>query len=296
MNLVTGFYCLAKEIRCGINQTKAAFGKVRKECHMEYKKCTVCNAIFPETIVYFHKKKGGKNGLASLCKECGRVNSKKQYIQNQEKRKLARRIYVKNNTDLVKESKRQYYERNKERISQQKKKYCEENKDYVKQLKADSYRRNIKHTKLYLSENREQQKLYTKRYYKENMQREKLRTKLYRINNREYFRNYEQKRRSIKNSLLCTLTSDEWENTIEYFENSCCYCGKKAPLEQEHFIPLTKRGGYTSDNIIPACKSCNSSKNNSDFFEWYPRQEFYNTERENKIISYINDSVKIQIS
>ena len=58
-------------------------------------------------------------------------------------------------------------------------------------------------------------------------------------------------------------------------------------LHQEHFIPLSKGGEYTHNNIIPACKSCNSSKQDTDFFEWYPTYEEYNEEREQFILEYL---------
>ncbi len=58
-------------------------------------------------------------------------------------------------------------------------------------------------------------------------------------------------------------------------------------LHQDHFIPLTKGGGYTKENIIPACRSCNASKQNADFEEWYPQYEYYSKEREQKILDYM---------
>ena len=63
-------------------------------------------------------------------------------------------------------------------------------------------------------------------------------------------------------------------------------------LHQEHFIPLSKGGGYTHNNIIPACRSCNSSKWNNNFFDWYPKQEFYSEEKENFILNFILNYLK----
>ena len=59
------------------------------------------------------------------------------------------------------------------------------------------------------------------------------------------------------------------------------------PLEQEHFIPLSKGGGYSMGNIIPACRACNASKSDKDFFEWYPEYKYYSEERENKILDFL---------
>ena len=92
------------------------------------------------------------------------------------------------------------------------------------------------------------------------------------------FRN--QRRRARLAQLPHTLTADEWEESLEYFNNECAYCGdSECNLEQEHIIPVSKGGGYTADNIIPACRACNASKKDRDLEEWYSEQEFFNIGR-----------------
>jgi 5-methylcytosine-specific restriction endonuclease McrA len=105
---------------------------------------------------------------------------------------------------------------------------------------------------------------------------------------REKIRYYSQKREALKRRLLADFNAEEWELCKKVFNNKCCYCNKKAELTQDHFIPLSKGGEYTKSNIVPACASCNSSKNKKDFFEWYPQQEFYDKKREQKILNYLN--------
>ncbi len=84
----------------------------------------------------------------------------------------------------------------------------------------------------------------------------------------ENMRYHAQKRIAIKNQLPNTFTKNDWETALKFFENSCAYCGKKEKLAQEHFIPISRKGGYTPDNIIPACKSCNSRKSNRSPEKW----------------------------
>ena len=49
---------------------------------------------------------------------------------------------------------------------------------------------------------------------------------------------------------------------------ACCYCGSRDYLSADHLIP-TKRGGANSgDNLVWACRSCNSSKCARDALEW----------------------------
>jgi 5-methylcytosine-specific restriction endonuclease McrA len=89
-------------------------------------------------------------------------------------------------------------------------------------------------------------------------------------------------------SLPHTLTDAEWEEIKRHFGHKCAYCGKKRPLQREHFIPLSKGGEYTHNNIIPACAECNWSKLDRDFNEWYPAQPFYSEARERRILRYLN--------
>ena len=72
-----------------------------------------------------------------------------------------------------------------------------------------------------------------------------------------------------------TLTLKQWEQIKKDFDYKCAYCGITETehynqfnerLHQEHFYAMSKGGGLTHNNIIPACKSCNSSKGTKDFF------------------------------
>ncbi len=69
--------------------------------------------------------------------------------------------------------------------------------------------------------------------------------------------------RARKRGLPATLTLDEWEDILFLFDHRCAYCmGVDLKLEQDHFIPVSKGGGYTLDNIVPACRPCNATKGN----------------------------------
>jgi len=88
--------------------------------------------------------------------------------------------------------------------------------------------------------------------------------------------------------LPATLTLNQWKQIKEDFNYQCAYCGKHLEnLTQDHFIALENGGEYTKENIIPACMSCNTSKRDKDFFEWYPQQDFYSKEREKRILEHL---------
>lgn len=79
----------------------------------------------------------------------------------------------------------------------------------------------------------------------------------------------------------------QWEEIKKHFDYKCAYCGKDLPLAQEHFLALSKEGEYTLNNIIPSCKSCNSSKATKDFFKWYPNYKNYSKKRERAILKFL---------
>ena len=49
---------------------------------------------------------------------------------------------------------------------------------------------------------------------------------------------------------------------------ACCYCGSRAFLSVDHLIPTKYGGANTGDNLVWACRSCNSSKCARDVIEW----------------------------
>ncbi len=53
---------------------------------------------------------------------------------------------------------------------------------------------------------------------------------------------------------------------------SCCYCGGKDHLSVDHLIPTSRGGPNTGDNLVWACRPCNSSKNAKDVLEWLAAQ------------------------
>lgn len=84
--------------------------------------------------------------------------------------------------------------------------------------------------------------------------------------------------------IIENYTAEEWQEKEKEFSYSCAYCGSSALLTCDHIIPLSKGGRNIISNIVPACLSCNSSKNASDIIEWYTKQDFFNEARLNKVI------------
>lgn len=54
-------------------------------------------------------------------------------------------------------------------------------------------------------------------------------------------------------------TVDEWQAKLDEYDGLCFYCDRPATT-RDHWIPVSKGGPDTIDNIVPACTSCNSRK------------------------------------
>jgi 5-methylcytosine-specific restriction endonuclease McrA len=65
-----------------------------------------------------------------------------------------------------------------------------------------------------------------------------------------------------------TFTLEEFTKLCTTFSFCCVYCGQPKPLGPDHVIPLARGGSNSIDNIVPACRSCNSSKGVKTFSEY----------------------------
>lgn len=250
-------------------------------------KCRGCQTLYEASTDNYRKNKRGYLGLSARCKGCDR----KYRIENKAR---------------IAEAKRDWEARNRERVRKRKREYAEKHREYLRKYRAEYYQKN-KNGKIrdYRSENREyilhQRSEYrernrhllrdkAKRYYREKGDEIKARKKEYVKSNLDKYRRYAQERKARLAGLDTGLSEEDWESCKKDFSHKCAYCGKEKKLSQEHFIPLSKGGEYTHNNIIPACKSCNSSKHNKSFFEWFPEQPFYSKQREERILRYLEYS------
>lgn len=68
------------------------------------------------------------------------------------------------------------------------------------------------------------------------------------------------------------LTDEQWSALIDAW-GGCAYCGATdAALQRECVLAISRGGRYTLDNVVPACRSCNSSKCNAEVTGWMRRK------------------------
>ena len=231
---------------------------------MGTKICYTCKREL--TIDNFCKNLHNKDGLNTYCRECVKEVSRKY-----------RETTLIDKTEYNKK----YRLEHKPEILAYEKRYRE---THVLEIKMRGKRHREKYPE-YSIKYREEHKEYIAKWHKEN----------YKNNHGlEYHTMMGQRRRSRMKELGHTLTIKQWKQIKIDFNNKCAYCNRELPLNQEHFISVVNYGEYTVNNIIPSCKSCNSSKGIKDFFEWYPKHKYYSKRRENKILKYLHYDNGIQ--
>lgn len=66
------------------------------------------------------------------------------------------------------------------------------------------------------------------------------------------------------------LRKSQWWNR-KCAEGKCYYCAGEIPpreLTMDHIVPIIRGGKSAKNNLVPACKDCNSKKKYSLPLEW----------------------------
>lgn len=83
-----------------------------------------------------------------------------------------------------------------------------------------------------------------------------------------------QRRRTKRLALFAhDLTDHQWASLKEAW-GGCAYCGASGvPLQRDCVLPISRGGRYTLENVVPACRRCNSSKCNDEVTTWLRRKD-----------------------
>lgn len=247
------------------------------------KQCYKCGIELP--IEMFDMKSSSKDGYDSICKEC-----KSKY--NKE--------YREKNKEMLREKAKQRRTENRDAINAKKKEYYQEHKDEIL-LKQAEYRQTHKEQKAatdkkYAQENKDKILQYQKEYREEHKLSNAEYQKQYRMKNKdkldEYkkaphtrYKNYQRNAKSKNRNF--DLSEEDF---IEITQLPCIYCGDYSDIyENEPFNGVDRIDsnlGYSIDNCVPCCTTCNRMKLDLDVNGWigkmkqiinhYNQQSLYN--------------------
>ena len=77
----------------------------------------------------------------------------------------------------------------------------------------------------------------------------------------------------------------------DHWNCTCAYCEQQFLSDQltiDHVTPKCRGGDDGTQNLIPACTSCNKSKGSNNWLTWMRQTFGYRPQREQLILSWIN--------
>jgi 5-methylcytosine-specific restriction endonuclease McrA len=181
--------------------------------------------------------------------------AKAKYLGNRDAILAQKREYAARTADARAEYRENYYKENREKIIEKAAK--------LRALKREELAR---WQREYRQKNQELMWERDRKYYQQHRERnlrsksEWGKTEVGRLKQRAK----NQIRRARKNSVPHNLKVSDIVCLKALSKGRCFYCGNKRKLTIDHIIPISKGGGHTRDNVVMACKSCNSSKNAKD--------------------------------
>lgn len=275
--------------------------KEKPVCREGYKICSKCGKELPATEEFFRKDKRGRGGLYSQCNSCRNKASLDRYYKMKEEhpekfKERNRKLHERNYPDKASRrdaEQREWYTDHKDEIDMRTERrkevrrlWIEEHPDEWAALQEE-YRENerfLRRRSMHIKRMQDPEAVRARKRAYEATHRDEINAR--KRAHPEWDCMHNERRRAAKAKVESTLTKAEWFATIEYFGNVCAYCGRPMKLTQDHFVPVSAGGGLTKANTIPACLSCNSSKQARPFAEWYKGTEFYSPEREQRILAF----------
>lgn len=134
----------------------------------------------------------------------------------------------------------------------------------------------------------------SRKYYRTNSKERMEYIRKWREDNPEKEALIALRRRARKRSLPHSITEEEWETTLKYFNGGCALTGETYEIHRDHVIPLsTGHGGTIVENLIPLRADLNITKNNRNIFEWFSNnKEHFELEQRkfDELVEYLADT------
>lgn len=125
--------------------------------------------------------------------------------------------------------------------------------------------------KRYRKRNPEKLRVKSLRWHQSNPEKAAAKRRKYHLSHPEIKRDVDQRRRT-RTARGRGISTPEWREIKQGTAGLCMYCACKATLTIDHIEPIARGGLHDPDNVVPACKSCNSSKNDTPLLIWLARR------------------------
>lgn len=254
-----------------------------------FKLCNTCNQS--KLITEFGLRKDSTDGHKGKCKVCEHEYKKEWSVKNKDRIVKEKKIYREKHKERITKNNRLAYHQNKEKYDIVKKKYYESNKEKVKEYQATYYQENKdkanQSSKRFYEDNKDRMLYIQKLAYLENKDYILKRNKDYQVKNKDKVRACRKEWASSKSGKIAKKVSSHLRNTKMRITNDntitktslalllskqndkCYYCGThldfniKFSVHLDHYIPISKGGAHSIDNVVFSCKMCNLKKSDS---------------------------------
>ncbi len=234
------------------------------------KRCTKCGE--EKQTSEFSKDSRLRSGLRNWCKSCDSARHRRARADNPEKARARNRLDARKHSDRVRASNKAYYQKNADALVEYQRQYRQQYPDRVQATRERTYR-----------VHGEERRAASRARRQSDPEAARQKDRNYYISNRDYYRSGKGRlsrlrRRARANELPDNFTLSEWWRCLDYWHNCCAYCGAQQDfwdvIQADHFIPVSVPAcpGTVMGNMLPACKSCNSSKQHFEASAWCERR------------------------
>jgi len=112
----------------------------------------------------------------------------------------------------------------------------------------------------WMRRNLDKARLAMRRWRAEHPEEHRERRRDWEARSREIRRTIWQRRRARILGAEGSYTVTEWLELVASCGGRCGYCGAPGALAVDHRLPIARGGTNRIENLIPACKTCNSRK------------------------------------
>ncbi|MEB3333050.1 MAG: HNH endonuclease [Synechococcaceae cyanobacterium] len=87
----------------------------------------------------------------------------------------------------------------------------------------------------------------------------------------------------------------QWRRSLHRLTgHRCIYCGDRSE-SIDHVHPRSRGGSSVTENCVPACLGCNGRKGDTDAFQWYRHQSFYDPRRAMAIRAWTDGDLRLAV-
>ncbi len=205
--------------------------------------------------------------------------------------------------EALRRYRRQYYLEHRESILEKNRIWRIANQsteaERLKRWQENNRERSRKIKRKWQAANREKVLESKRQRYKANREQVSCQVRAWRAANPEKHSEQLRRRKAIRRSgrrrALLALNLKSQAERFALWSNCCAYCNSTAKPTVDHVLALTLGGLDEPSNVVPACPTCNSSKNASPVESWYRRQPWFTEARWAKIVKHCPAAVAGQL-